>query len=78
VAAARGQHEVADTHQAHAVEVFTAFGLPWLRAGALSSWAALLDRRGHPEQADERDEQADHLLRDMGAADRWRRRVRRG
>jgi DNA-binding SARP family transcriptional activator len=75
VAAARGQHELADTHQARAVEVFTAFGLPWQRASALRSWAGLLTRRGQRQQADERERQADQVLGDIGAADRWRQEV---
>ncbi len=77
VAAARGQHELVDTHQARAVEVFTTFGLAWHRASALRSWATLLAGRGQREQADERDRQAEQVFADMGAADRWWRPVGR-
>ena len=71
VAEAQGDRERADAHQARAVEMFTAFGLPWHRADALRSSARLLARRGQDEEADERRRQADQVYRAIGAADRW-------
>ncbi len=73
VAEAQGDHERADAHAARAIEVFTTFGLPWHRADALLCWARFLVRRGQGERADERRQQADHIYREIGAADRWRR-----
>jgi tetratricopeptide (TPR) repeat protein len=71
VAEARGDHELADTCHARAVEVFAAFDLPWHRADALRSGARRLAGRGLGEQADKERRQADQLLRDIGASDRW-------
>jgi hypothetical protein len=73
VAEARGDHERADAHQARAIEVFSAFGLPWHRAGAQRSAARFLASRGQDAEADERGQQADLVYREIGASDRWRR-----
>jgi hypothetical protein len=75
VAEARGDHAAADAAQARAIEVFTAFGLPWHRADALRSGARFLARRGQDEEAGRQREQADQIYREIGASERWWRRV---
>jgi tetratricopeptide (TPR) repeat protein len=72
VAAAVGDHQLADARVDRAVERFTAYGLVWHRAAALRTWAHLLARRGQPDQAAERRRQAEQAYLDLGAADRWR------
>ena len=75
VAEARGDHDAADAHLTRAVEVFTAFGLPWHRADAIRSGARFLARRGQDDEAGRRREQADQVYREIGASERWWRRV---
>jgi DNA-binding SARP family transcriptional activator len=62
VAAARRNDNVADAAFARAVESFTTFRLPWRTAAALARW-------GRPDPAAA-------IYTDLGAAERWRQRLR--
>lgn len=72
VAAGTGEHERADDASARAVAVFADHRLAWREAGALESWARLLERRGMPAQARERRHRAHEVYDRIGAPDRWR------
>jgi DNA-binding SARP family transcriptional activator/tetratricopeptide (TPR) repeat protein len=73
VAAHQGDDELCDAAHQRAVEIFTAYHLPWHHAEALDAWARLLAASGRTEDAAAKQQKAWAIYDRIGAAPRWRR-----
>jgi DNA-binding SARP family transcriptional activator/tetratricopeptide (TPR) repeat protein len=73
VLAARGQRGRSDGAHEKALEIFTAYHLPWRRADALHAWARLLLAAGHADDAVAKHRAAWDAYDEIGAVQRWRR-----
>ncbi len=75
LAAAQGQHELAEATHARALATFTMYQLPWRQAETLLAWARWLAAAGRPDDAEAKDRAASDTYHAIGAANRWRRRL---
>lgn len=73
VAAAQGRRAASDAAYQEALEVFTAFSLPWRRAAALHEWARSLLAEGRADEAVAKHRASWRVYDSIGAAPRWRR-----
>jgi DNA-binding SARP family transcriptional activator/tetratricopeptide (TPR) repeat protein len=74
VAGAQGRHGAADAACTQALEVFSAYRLPWWRAETLLAWARSEEAANRPGRAHARRKAALAIYADLGAHDRWSRR----
>jgi hypothetical protein len=73
VAANLGDDARSDAAHQRAVEIFTAYHLPFHRAEAFDAWARRLAASGHTEDAVAKHRQAWAIYDRIGAAPRWHR-----
>jgi tetratricopeptide (TPR) repeat protein len=73
VAADLGDDARSDAAHQRAVEIFTAYHLPWNRAEALEAWAHVLAASGRNQDATAKQQQAAAIYNRIGAAPRWHR-----
>jgi DNA-binding SARP family transcriptional activator len=73
VAADRGDDAGSNAAHQRAVEIFTAYHLPFHRAEAFDAWARRLAASGHTEDAVAKHRQAWAIYDRIGAAPRWHR-----
>ncbi|HEU4426379.1 MAG TPA: hypothetical protein VFR67_27890, partial [Pilimelia sp.] len=73
VFAAHGKRDRSDAAHERALEVFTAYKLPWQRADALHGWARLLLAAGYADDAAAKHRASWDVYDEIGAARQWRR-----
>jgi hypothetical protein len=74
VAAAQGEHDLADAAYREALDVFSAFELPWWRAETLLGWARCLDGVDRPDDAHAKRRAARVIYDQLSAHNRWHHR----
>ncbi|WP_052665924.1 BTAD domain-containing putative transcriptional regulator [Nitriliruptor alkaliphilus] len=74
VAGVRGRHGDADAAYTQALEVLTAYRLPWWRAETLLAWARTDETANRPGDAESKRTAALEIYAELGAHDRWCRR----
>lgn len=72
VAAARGDHQVADAAHESALRIFTEYRIPWSRADAWRAWAHALETTGRRAEAEARLRASWQVYEEIGADPRWR------
>lgn len=72
-AGAQGHFGESDDAHQNAVEIFTAYQLPWRRAAALHTWARSLMAMGHPDDAVRKHRASWQVYDEIRAPRRWRR-----
>jgi hypothetical protein len=75
VAADLGDDACSDAAHQRAVEIYTAYHLPWNCAQALEEWARVLAASGRNPAAAAKRQQASAIYNRIGAAPRWHRTI---